>query len=691
MQAAFEESKKVIKEKNVKESKKFFEEYIANTFLKEFEIEKEKKSAFQTSLTSLIKNFSKEYMALCNKFITFFKSKVDKIIKEFDIKDNNPIEHINFIVIGKAGIGKSTFINESLLLPENKRAKEGKGLSVTHESNLYVSDKLTMVRMWDTQGLDYKFSLENILNEIKRLVKVSSDKGPDHYINIILYCTNGDRFQNEDGELIKKIMDLYPLNNLPVIITQLRAYYEEEAKMMEEIIRKILENYLGHEIAQKIEIRSILSRDYQPKGSNDIYKAYGIPELLRLSFDLMGRSISSATCGAIKSIIEKQCENFLNKKNLYVQNLLKNEMEILEVAKSSFIFDIEEFELDDIFHDIKELSEFNIYKNLENTNYFVENFISNLTDKFMDIFNYLQNENFQIDQKGIEKENQNNIENNEKEDNDEEEKEKEDNDEEEKEKEEENEKEEEKEIEENEIEENEKEENEKEDNDEEEKKEQYNNNEQNININENNHQEINEENNGEQNEEKQDEPPIEHLIKVILKKIRNTLNIVSDKKFNNKFEERFTFYFKELTEEQKKKHQEFHDNTYLINDQEDKENFKEILKPLFKNEFFKIFFCIILRLFMINLDEYFKNIILTEITENKNVQKILYQKAEKSLKNITENLKQNLITELNNVMKYKQNEQKEKKIEEEKKEKKEEKEENKSKSESDNDEEDFAF
>ena len=42
------------------------------------------------------------------------------------------------------------------MLPENKRAREGKGKSVTDKSILYCSEKLKMIRMWDTRGLDYK-------------------------------------------------------------------------------------------------------------------------------------------------------------------------------------------------------------------------------------------------------------------------------------------------------------------------------------------------------------------------------------------------------------------------------------------------------------------------------------------------------------------------------------------------------
>jgi len=283
MKSAFERSQQNIENKHFEESKKYIEKYIANVFLKEFKIEKEKKIQFKISLISYMKNFTQEFMNFCNQFLNFFKSNTDKIILEFDIKQIDPIEHLNMIVIGRAGVGKSSFINESLSLSENKRAKEGIGLSVTHRTNVYTSDKLKMIRMWDTQGLDYKISQKYILNEIKRLVDAGLDRGPDHYINIILYCTSGDRFQNEDGQLIYEIMKLYPLDNLPVVITQLQSYFKKKAKKMEEIIRKILDNYLDHQIVEKIEIKSIVARDFKDEDSDNVYKAYGIPELLRLS------------------------------------------------------------------------------------------------------------------------------------------------------------------------------------------------------------------------------------------------------------------------------------------------------------------------------------------------------------------------------------------------------------------------
>ena len=625
MKNAFENSQKGIESKNIDESKKYFEKYIANTYLKEFEFETEKKFEFKISLTSKIQNFAEKFMDLCNKFMNNFKSETYKIIIEFDVKENNQIEHINFIVIGKTGVGKSTFINEALRLDENKRAEVGKGEPITHESSLYSSDKLKMIRMWDTQGLDYNNTLESILNEITRLVKDGLDKGPDNYINIILYCTKGDRFENGDGQLISKIMDLYPFENLPVIITQLQSYFKEEAIEMEGIIRNILKKYEPQK-ADKIEIKSIVSQD-----KNAAIKAYGIPELLRLSFDIMGRSISSATCKKISDDIKKLCEDDMDKKILFVQNFIKYEMEILEVAKNLIEKNPEEDDDDSVDNEeIKVLSEDNIYRNVENPNYFFDNFIKIISDKFIQIFNFLENENIPLDNEENEINNENIGENNPQENNIEENQGQEINN-----------------IEQNNINENINQDNYQNEND----------NQQDIKVKEEEEEESKEEeekNNQEneiQNENAENEikgkPAIIPFIKKKLKKFSKILDEEFNKIFGKIFNERFDIYFKDLLDEQTEKNREYRDNTQLINKHEVEKNFQEKLFPLFKNEFFKISLCIILKLFMNNLKEILEMIVQKELKENEN---IINQKAENSLKNITEMLKKKLIAELDDLM-----------------------------------------
>ena len=596
LKSAFEKSQQNIENKNVEESKKYIEKFISNVFLKEFEVDKEKKSEFKQSLISHMKAFTEEFMIYSTKFINDFKANSQLIISKFDIKENNPIEHINFIVIGKAGVGKSAFINESLLLSENKKAKEGDGVSVTKESILYSSEKLKMVRMWDTQGLDYKITQELILNEVKRIVEEGLKKGPDHYINIILYCTSGNRFQDEDGQLIYEIMKLYPSDNLPVIITQLQAYFKSQSKKMEETIRKVLDNYLDHKIVQKIEIRSIVSRDFIDEDTKTLYKANGIPELLRLSFDIMGRAISSATCKKLSQDIESLCKDYVDKKILYIHNIFKYEMEILEVLKNLFVQDLDDDE-EDYFTNTKkrspkkELSELNMYRKIENPNYFIDNFFKIMRNKFIDIYNNLNNENIPIEE--IKIDNQNNIAQDNNQNN-----------------------------------------NNQQENKEEENKEQ---------IQKNNEEEAKQEEEDDENEIKEDKPLVLFFIEDRLKNLEKKINEASNKTFEKIFKKRYQSYLVDLQKEQSIKNKEFNDNSQIIDVNEVEKNFREKLIGFYKNEFFKTFFCIILKLFMNNLKDILISNYQKELKENEVVQKIINQKAENSLKNITDKLKQNLI------------------------------------------------
>ena len=562
--------------------------------------------------------FTNELMQYSQKFFQSFKTNSQKIIEGYNIKENNSIEHINFIVLGKAGVGKSSFINESLLLSENKKAREGRGKSVTDRSILYSSEKLKMIRMWDTQGLDYKITQEYILNEVKRLVEEGLKQGPDHYINIILYCTTGDRFQDEDGQLIYEIMKLYPSDNLPVIITQLKAYFKNKSKEMEKIIREILENYLDHQIVKKIEIKSIVSRDFRDE--NIYCKAEGIPELLRLSFDVMGRAISSATCKKLSQDIEQLCKCFVDEKIDYIQKIFKYEMEILDFSKNLFVEDLEDEE--DYFNTNtkekkkKELSELNMYRKIQKEDYFIENFVTIMKNKFLLIFNHLNNENIQTDDTDNLKEEQEKNEGNKEEKMKEEKKEEK--------------------IEE----ETKKDANQQENKENKEKKEKKENNEKEEDENE--------------NVQKEDKPLVLFFIEDRLKNMEKKINEASNKAFEKIFKIKYQIYLSDLQREQSVKNKEFNDNSQIIDVIEVEKNFREKLFNFFKNEFFKIFFCIILKLFMTNL----KNILILnykkELKENEIIQKIINQKAEDSLKSITQKLKENLVNELDIYIREKQ-------------------------------------
>ena len=536
----FNKDKEVIKNNNIQISKSFITTFIINEFAKGFENRVDKDN-FTKSLTNYMSKFTEEFMSYCKPFINSFKNHSQRIISEYKVNESKlNIEHINFIVVGKAGIGKSSFINESLLLTGNNKAKEGKGTSVTDKSTLYSSEKLKQIRMWDTQGLDYKISQAYILNEIKRLVEEGLKKGPDHYINIILYCTKGDRFQEEDGQLINEIMKLYPMDNLPVIITQLQAYFKDDAIEMENTIREILKNYLEYKIVKKIEITSIVSRD--KKVDDKIYKARGIPELLRSSFDIMGRAITSATFKKFSQDIENLCKNFVDVKIDYLKNRTKDEMEVLDFAKDYYMDDSEKY-----FYKAekprRQLTPINYYSKMTEKSFYINNFVKVMASKFLDIFNNLNNTNYTVDDS--------------------------------------------------------------------------------------------------------EKSLVLIFTQERLEKLKNILDNVSKNIFEDKiYEKIYNKYFTDLRKQQSKRSKEFNTTNQIIDEAEIERNFKDELYNFFQNEFYKYFFCIIIKLYFDNL----KNILIEnyqkELKENEEMTKIINEKAENSLKFVTQKLKEKLLQDL---------------------------------------------
>ena len=254
-----------------------------------------------------------------------------------------------------------------------------------------------------------------------------------------------------------------------------------------------------------------------------------------------------------------------------------------------------------------------MYRKIQKEDYFINNFIKIMKNKFLLIFNDLNNENIQIDDDiDILKEDL---------------------------KKEEDKKEEDKKEEDKKEEENKEEENKEEENKEDLKKE------------ENNQKEKNGEEEKENNEEK---PLILFFIEDRLKNMNKRIDEASNKSFEKVFKLKYQEYLAELQREQSIKNKEFNDNSQIIDVIEVEKNFREKLFIFYKNEFFKIFFCIILKLFMTNLKSILVSNYKKELKENEIIQKIINQKAEDSLKNITQRLKEKLINELDNYIREKQ-------------------------------------
>ena len=87
----------------------------------------------------------------------------------------------NILICGVAGAGKSTFINQFL---QQKCAKEGDGLSMTHEITSYIHPKYP-IRIYDTPGIEGENTALIVKKTIIQLEKDNQDA--KNHLDLILY------------------------------------------------------------------------------------------------------------------------------------------------------------------------------------------------------------------------------------------------------------------------------------------------------------------------------------------------------------------------------------------------------------------------------------------------------------------------------------------------------------------------
>jgi predicted GTPase len=115
-------------------------------------------------------------------YICKFRSYYHEHGNSFDLDEDNITNYkFNILLCGRAGTGKSSFINQFL---KNRRAKEGEGLSVTHKIIEYTH-QIYPINIYDTPGFEDKETVEDVISLLENLNKKLIDARKK--INLILY------------------------------------------------------------------------------------------------------------------------------------------------------------------------------------------------------------------------------------------------------------------------------------------------------------------------------------------------------------------------------------------------------------------------------------------------------------------------------------------------------------------------
>lgn len=209
----------------------------------------------------------------------------------------NELKYPTIAVIGKAGVGKSTLINEIFGL----NIPTGAGKSHTREYNKYPDspNEDKPIFLYDSPGYEAsetELFLDKTINFLKtHSFKESNDEYPtDDHINLVWYIISGKRFEDFDETVIKTIIK----QGLPliVVISQVDILREQEKNDLKKTIESFLEHLhqdkdLDRELCSKISILEVAAFPIRDKNEEDEKK---LKKLVDKSIELLPEIYANA-------------------------------------------------------------------------------------------------------------------------------------------------------------------------------------------------------------------------------------------------------------------------------------------------------------------------------------------------------------------------------------------------------------
>ena len=222
------------------------------------------------------------------------------------------VEHLNILLIGPSGVGKSFLINTLLKLEGKNKAKTKNTKPTTKAFEKYESKKVPNIRLIDSRGLEKgNYNTEVFVKEVIKYVEQQELKGnPDEFVHCIWYCVTGTRFEDIEEEILFKLTDLYDDNNLPIIVVYTQAMVPEYYNAIENEIHKIKKN---------IEYIPVVAEDIKI-ANNQYVKSNNLDKLLIKSLEKSKNAVYSSVFSSLK-------KNILN---ITLQNIDKNNFKIKE-------------------------------------------------------------------------------------------------------------------------------------------------------------------------------------------------------------------------------------------------------------------------------------------------------------------------------------------------------------------------
>ena len=254
--------------------------------------------------------------------------------KDLDTNEfSEKLNHFNILILGRAGIGKTTLINSILEFEGTpNELLTGEGTSKTMGPPVgYVSDTVKGLRLWDSQGIDKeKYNIPKVVEDVKNLINQASlNNDPDKFIHCIWYCISGNRFEKSESESISELMSIYDDDTLPIIIVYTEAYSEQSTEDVCVEVKDVLGNLMANkEKIKEINIMPVVAKDKEIKSGKSciVIEKFGIKPLMDLSIKKIMAAVNSACFFSFKNKLKKDYENIVETKCTNIKNNTNNKV-----------------------------------------------------------------------------------------------------------------------------------------------------------------------------------------------------------------------------------------------------------------------------------------------------------------------------------------------------------------------------
>ena len=292
--------------------------------------ESEKKNYENNKLNEILNNFQN---SLKNEFCSNRASLLDDLIKKEikiifkDLDDcinkktqevytsnlqniKNELNNKNrILLIGRSGVGKSTLINAIF---DYDLAETGIGRPITmyEKPKKYEYFSREEIELFDTRGieLDPNYGIEKTSKMVEDFIKEQLIKKEP--INAIWYCITGNKIEDIELNLIKKLKSLYKDDSLPVIIVYTQCVDDETFSE--------IKNYIETQLNNKINIKKVLAKSKNINGIS--CKRYGLEELLNETKEYIEKNKEFVDISTAKIKANEKMKLQRNRNNIINQN-----------------------------------------------------------------------------------------------------------------------------------------------------------------------------------------------------------------------------------------------------------------------------------------------------------------------------------------------------------------------------------